>query len=72
MKNRWNSRIKVREKNSNEKDQIEKFSQKEVGKDNIKEYLWDMADTNRCSRKRGENSRGENIKKKKKDKILIL
>ena len=26
-------------KNSNEKDLIEKFSQKEVGKDNIKEYL---------------------------------
>ena len=43
MKNRWNSRIKLRgKKNSNEKDLIEKFSQKEVGKDNIKEYLWDM------------------------------
>ena len=26
-------------KNSNEKDLIEKFSQKEVGKDNLKEYL---------------------------------
>ena len=51
----------MRGENSNEKDQIEKFSQKEVGKDNIKEYLWDMADTNRCSRKRGKNSRGENI-----------
>ena len=52
MKNRWNSRIKSRKKISNEKDQIEEFSQKEVGKDNIKENLRDMEDRNRSSRKR--------------------